>query len=66
MDFHVGQVFGDYTVTALLGAGGMGQVYKVENHLTQRSEAMKVLACRTRQRCSDQAVSSARCEYWRA
>ena len=44
MDFHVGQVFGDYTVTARLGAGGMGHVFKVENHLTKRSEAMKVLA----------------------
>jgi eukaryotic-like serine/threonine-protein kinase len=44
MEFHVGQVFGDYTVTAILGAGGMGHVYKVENRLTQRSEAMKVLA----------------------
>jgi eukaryotic-like serine/threonine-protein kinase len=44
MAFHVGQTFGDYSITGLLGAGGMGQVYKVEHRLTQRTEAMKVLA----------------------
>ena len=44
MDFHVGQTFGDYTITGLLGAGGMGRVYKVEHCLTKRTEAMKVLA----------------------
>src|SRR5580698_751810 len=42
MDFHVGQTFGDYTITAL--AGGMDRVYKVENRLTKRMEAMNVLA----------------------
>jgi eukaryotic-like serine/threonine-protein kinase len=44
MDFQVGQTFGDYTITALAGAGSMGRVYKVENRLTKRTEAMKVLA----------------------
>jgi serine/threonine protein kinase len=44
MDFHVGQTFGDYSITGLLGAGGMGQVYKVEHRLTKRTEAMKVLS----------------------
>ncbi len=44
MDFQVGQAIGDYTITALAGAGSMGRVYKVENHLTKRTEAMKVLA----------------------
>lgn len=43
MGFHVGQKIGDYTITALLGAGGMGRVYKVEHSLTRRTEAMKVL-----------------------
>jgi serine/threonine protein kinase len=43
MGFHVGQTFGDYSITALLGAGGMGRVYKVEHCLTKRIEAMKVL-----------------------
>ena len=44
MSFHVGQTFGDYSVTAMLGAGSMGRVYKVEHALTQRMEAMKVLS----------------------
>ena len=44
MSFHVGQTFGDYTVMAVLGAGGMEQVYKVEHRLTKRTEAMKVLS----------------------
>ncbi len=44
MDFHVGQTFGDYTITGLLGAGGMGHVYKVQHSLTNRIEAMKVLS----------------------
>jgi serine/threonine-protein kinase len=44
MDFHVGQTFGDYSITGVLGAGGMGHVYRVEHRLTKRTEAMKVLA----------------------
>ena len=44
MGFHVGQVFGDYSIVAVLGAGGMGRVYKVEHCLTKRIEAMKVLS----------------------
>lgn len=44
MAFHVGQTFGDYSITGLLGAGGMGRVYKVEHTLTGRTEAMKVLS----------------------
>src|SRR5580658_6837805 len=44
MDFHVGQTFGDYSITGVLGAGAMGQLYKVEHRLTKRTEAMKVLS----------------------
>ncbi len=44
MDFHVGQTFRDYSITGLLGAGGMEHVYKVEHHLTKRTEKMKLLA----------------------
>ncbi|MGH9572267.1 MAG: serine/threonine protein kinase, partial [Candidatus Acidiferrales bacterium] len=39
----VGTRKGDYEVLALLGVGGMGQVYKVRNVLSDRVEAMKVL-----------------------
>src|ERR1039457_6789628 len=34
---------GDYQVVAILGAGGMGQVYKVRNVISDRVDAMKVL-----------------------
>jgi eukaryotic-like serine/threonine-protein kinase len=44
MGFHVGQTFGDYSITAILGAGGMGRVFRVEHNLTGRTEAMKVLS----------------------
>jgi serine/threonine-protein kinase len=42
MGFDVGQKFGDYSITALLGAGSMGRLYRVEHSLTKRTEAMKV------------------------
>ena len=40
---NIGDRIGDYEIVATLGSGGMGQVYKVRNTLTQRMEAMKVL-----------------------
>jgi eukaryotic-like serine/threonine-protein kinase len=39
----VGTRKGDYEILGLLGAGGMGQVYKVRNVFSDRVEAMKVL-----------------------
>lgn len=43
MALEVGQRIGDYEVVALLGAGGMGRVYKARNIISNREEAMKVL-----------------------
>jgi len=43
MPFEVGQRIGEYEVLALLGAGGMGRVYRVRNIISNREEAMKVL-----------------------
>jgi serine/threonine-protein kinase len=43
MALQVGERVGDYEVLALIGAGGMGQVYKVRNIFSNREEAMKVL-----------------------
>jgi len=43
MGFQVGERVGDYEVVSVLGAGGMGQVYKVRNVISERVEAMKVL-----------------------
>jgi eukaryotic-like serine/threonine-protein kinase len=44
MSFHVGEIFGDYEILAIIGAGSMGQVYQVEHRITKRKEAVKVLS----------------------
>jgi hypothetical protein len=42
-DEPLGTKIGDYEILSVLGAGGMGKVYKVRNVLSDRIEAMKVL-----------------------
>ena len=44
MSYKPGSVIGDYVVIGAIGAGGMGTVYKVQHVITQRIEAMKLLA----------------------
>jgi eukaryotic-like serine/threonine-protein kinase len=41
--FVTGQKVGDYEVISVLGAGGMGKVYKVRNVISDRTEAMKIV-----------------------
>jgi len=43
MALQIGDRVGDYEVLALIGAGGMGRVYKVRNIISNREEAMKIL-----------------------
>src|SRR5688572_3467425 len=43
MSFTSGQRIGDYEVVGVLGAGGMGRVYKVKNQFSDRIEALKIL-----------------------
>ena len=43
MSYNIGDRVGDYEIIDVLGAGGMGKVYKVRNVITERVEAMKVL-----------------------
>ncbi len=43
MAFQIGDRVGDYEIIGVLGSGGMGQVYKVRNVISERVEAMKVL-----------------------
>jgi serine/threonine protein kinase len=42
-DYVAGQHLGDYEILGVLGAGGMGKVYKVRNAISDRVEAMKIL-----------------------
>jgi serine/threonine-protein kinase len=44
MSFHIGETFGDYQITGIIGAGSMGQVFQAEHRLTKRLEAVKVVA----------------------
>jgi serine/threonine protein kinase len=44
MPITVGDQIGDYEITGTLGAGGMGQVYQVRHAISNRTEAMKILA----------------------
>ncbi len=44
MSIQIGQIVGEYQVVQELGGGGHGRVYKVEHTITQRVEAIKVLA----------------------
>src|SRR6266542_1617939 len=43
ISLDIGSRIGDYEIVAVLGAGGMGKVYKVRNLISDRVEAMKVL-----------------------
>lgn len=43
MAFNVGDTIGDYEVIGILGAGGMGKVYKVRSVISDRIEALKIL-----------------------
>ena len=43
MGFEVGSRLGSYTVTAKIGAGGMGEVYRARDTTLDRDVALKVL-----------------------
>lgn len=43
LDMNIRERIGDYEIVEALGNGGMGQVYRVRNLLSERVEAMKVL-----------------------
>src|ERR1700686_2092698 len=43
MSLEIGSRIGDYEIVSILGAGGMGKVFKVRNVISDRVEAMKVL-----------------------
>ncbi len=47
MSFSIGDTVGTYRIIAAIGAGGMGEVFRVEHAVTKRVEAMKILAAAT-------------------
>jgi serine/threonine protein kinase len=55
MSFSPGQKVGDYEVLHLLGAGGLGAVYKAQHRISRRYEALKV-ALPERMETSEQGV----------
>jgi serine/threonine-protein kinase len=40
---EIGNLVGDYEILSLLGAGGMGRVFKVRNVISNREDAIKIL-----------------------
>ncbi len=43
MNLQVGDTIGDYEILGLLGAGGMGRVFRVRNLVSDRIDAMKIV-----------------------
>jgi serine/threonine-protein kinase len=43
MSFRVGDTIEGYRIEAVLGEGGMGQVFRVRNLISDRREAMKIV-----------------------
>src|SRR5438093_12194705 len=43
MSIQIGQQLGSYEITALLGKGGMGEVYRAKDNKLKRDVAIKIL-----------------------
>ena len=44
MSFQIGDTIGDYQIVDVLGKGGMGKVFRVRNLISERVDAMKIVA----------------------
>jgi hypothetical protein len=60
-----GRRLGGYEIRSLLGAGGMGEVYRAFDPTLGREVAIKVLPCSSRRTCSGARVSSVKRGCWR-
>lgn len=44
MTFQIGDTIGDYQIVDVLGRGGMGKVFRVRNLISDRLDALKIIA----------------------
>jgi eukaryotic-like serine/threonine-protein kinase len=59
MSLQIGQRLGSYEITALLGKGGMGEVYRARDIKLKREVAIKILPDEFLSRCdSGEPVST--------
>src|SRR6186997_1734318 len=69
MSLTVGSYLGAYEIVALLGAGGMGQVYRARDERLDRDVAIKVLPAAlasdavARERLRREAIAAARIDH---
>ena len=66
MSFQVGDTVGDYQIIGLLGAGGMGKVYKAKNQISDRIDALKVLLPNLADDQDSRTGSFAKSRCWQA
>jgi serine/threonine protein kinase len=65
MALQSGTLLGTYTVTSLIGAGGMGEVYQAHDAKLDRDVAIKVLRSRLDEIRNDWRDFSAKRNCWR-
>jgi len=44
MNFQIGDIIGDYRIVDVLGRGGMGKIFRVRNLISDRVDALKIVA----------------------
>ena len=44
MNFQIGDTIGDYQIVDVLGRGGMGKLFRVRNLISERVDALKIVA----------------------
>ncbi len=66
MSLNVGDRLGHYDVTALIGEGGMGQVYRARDTKLDRDVALKVGPERSTHTACGPDAARRRCQYSRS
>ena len=66
MPLNVGSRLGPYAVTAKIGAGGMGEVYRARDTKLDRAVALKVGPRQSTHTARGSDAARRRCQYWRS